>query len=297
MVTIHILPISVLNDTCVTSTSSLAASATTAYSPLVELSVLQHIGQHNNDGNVKHVVGTDLIASSSKNVYAVLPYHRDGTLLDFCQKVGTLPEPLARFFVRQILQGLKTLQVAGLCHRNLSLDAILLDENHVDISKLGWAMQFNPTAALDANRPLPPPGGLDPHCIAPEYFSSTRGCWNGFSADLWMTGLIVFSMVIGSDALFATPVAEDKSFARICIKGDIRGQALRYGRLTGKDLSGLSDDLTHLLEKMLRADPDQRFSLQQVMEHPWLIAEEVMTATEYLNTTNAISISSHCQDS
>ncbi|KAL3894499.1 MAG: hypothetical protein SGARI_007726, partial [Bacillariaceae sp.] len=178
------------------------------------------------------------------------------------------------------MQGLKTLQDTGLCHRNLSLDAIAVDGDHVDICQLGWALRFDKNAPADEERPLPPPGGLDPHCIAPEYFGSVRGVWNGFSADLWASGLMLFSMVVGTGALFTAPIAEDKSFHRMCVKGDIRGQANKYGKLVGKDFSGLSEDLVDLLRNMLRADPKQRLSLDQVMEHPWVTKEEIVTLTE-----------------
>ena len=92
---------------------------------------------------------------------------------------------------------------------------------------------------------------------------------------------MLFSMVVGTGALFTAPIAEDKSFHRMCVKGDIRGQAKMYGKVAGKDFSGLSDELLDLLRNMLRADPKQRLSLDKVMEHPWLQKEEVMTLTEY----------------
>jgi serine/threonine protein kinase len=185
-------------------------------------------------------------------------------------------------------QGLKTLQDTGLCHRNLSLDAVAMDGDHIDICQLGWALRYNPHAAAndDDDCPLPPPGGLDPHYIAPEYFGLKQGTWDGFSADLWAAGLMLFSMVVGSDALFTAPIAEDKSFARMCIKGDIRGQAKRYGKLVGKDtLKLMSNELVDLLKNMLRAESERRFSLPQVMEHPWLTNNEVITAAVWTQRT------------
>jgi serine/threonine protein kinase len=187
---------------------------------------------------------------------------------------------------------LKTLQETELCHRTLSLDVIAMEGDHIDICQLGWALRYNGKDALDEDWPLPPPVGLNPQYIAPEYFDSTRGVWNGFSADLWAAGLILYSMVVGSDALFTAPITEDKSFFRLCIKGDIRGQVKRYGKVTGKDFSGLSDELVDLLKPMLRADPEQRLSLEQVMAHPWLTMDEVMTPSEWMeqNRTERSSI-------
>lgn len=69
-----------------------------------ELGALHKIAQHAESSG--HVVGSNLIAQdpTTRTIYAILPHHRDGTLLQFCQSSGTLPEPLARYLFRQILK-------------------------------------------------------------------------------------------------------------------------------------------------------------------------------------------------
>jgi hypothetical protein len=81
-------------------------------SPMNELSALQMIAKYNHSSSSQmppqaaHVVGTNLIATDeeNRNIYTIMPYHRDGTLLQFCQSIGSLEESLARFIFRQILQ-------------------------------------------------------------------------------------------------------------------------------------------------------------------------------------------------
>lgn len=284
-------------------------------SQLNELSALQMIATQNYSSSSQmalqaaHVVGTSLIAKDEENgkIYTILPYHRDGTLLQFCQSMGNLEESLARFIFRQIVQGLKTLKNSGLCHRNLSLDTIALDGDHVDIIGLGWALRCaeatqgisqdsNDDGDNEAPQFLPTPGGSDPRFIAPESFhfqsrieegsgdddASANRDWNGFRDDLWATGLILYSMVVGTEALFTAPFAGDKIFARLCIKGDIRGETKRFGKRLGKDYSNLlSDDLVNLLQSMLSADPKQRLVLEEVMKHPWMTNDDpTMTPTQ-----------------
>ena len=260
--------------------------------PRNELSALQLVYQHNPKGT-SHVTRTRLVAMCQQSIYCVLPYFRDGSLLQFCQSVSSstatsgatgdcpLEEPLARFLFRQIMQGLKTLHDTGLCHRNLSRDSILLDGDHLDICDLGWAVRFDADAPVDEDRPFPPPGGTEPQYIPPEYFRNAKGLWDGFQCDLWAAGLILWSLTVGREGLFAAPIAEDKSFARICIKGDIRGQLKRYGNVVGRDYSGISDDLVDLLQKMLHADPRKRLLLDEVLQHAWLKKEEVISPTEW----------------
>jgi hypothetical protein len=73
------------------------------HNPLDEISALHLIAKQNNSEDA-HIVGSDLLACCSQYVYAVVPHHPDGTLLQFCQTAGNLEEPVARFFFQQILQ-------------------------------------------------------------------------------------------------------------------------------------------------------------------------------------------------
>jgi hypothetical protein len=96
LVTVYMIRTSTLDNN--KSSSSLCC-----HSPMDELSALQMIAQYN-PTETAHVVGTDIVATSSQHVYAILPYHRDGNLLQFCQSVGCLEEPVARFVFQQIIQ-------------------------------------------------------------------------------------------------------------------------------------------------------------------------------------------------
>ena len=152
---------------------------------------------------------------------------------------------------------MKTLKATGLCHRNLSLDAIAMDGDHFDIIGLGWTLRVTDDNSSSS--------------------SSSR-------VMVRAAGLMLYSMVVGTNALFFAPIAGDKIFTRLCIKGDIRGEVERYGKQLGQDYSNLlSNDLLDLLRTMLRADPKQRLSLEEVMEHPWVTNDDlIITPTQWM---------------
>ena len=154
----------------------------------------------------------------------------------------------------------------GLCHRNLSLDAVDLNGTHAAIGQLDWCMRFTPSTDQEI---LPIPGGISPLFIAPEYFLGSSSSWDGFTADLWAAGLMLYTMVVGSEALFAAPIMEDKVFVALCIDGKIR-QTLNANVEDSEPGKALSDDLIELLERMLKADPTQRYSLDEVINHQWV---------------------------
>jgi serine/threonine protein kinase len=155
-----------------------------------------------------------------------------------------------------------------LCHRNLSLETVKLDGDHLDITALGWSLRYN-QKAKDTDKAPPPPGNSNPQYIPPEFFHSSDGSWDGFAGDLWACGLMLYSMVVSTEALFAAPVSEDSLFGELCVKGKIGEQAEKHGKVTGKDIK-LSDGLIDLLRQMMKADPSDRLSLKMVTEHKWV---------------------------
>ena len=250
--------------------------------PMHELKAYEMIAQYSQDSKTdepSHVVGTKLIGKiPNQHVYAILPFHRDGTLLSYCQECGTLSESVARFFFRRILKGLKTLRDLGLCHRNLSMESIVLDRDLVSIAGLGWCLRYSSEPAKNSSSsPSPLPVNSDPQYVPPEFFQVNKDegkvTWDGYVADLWASALILFSMVVSSHALFAAPLKEDRLFVELCQTGNIKGQVERFSKATNQTIV-LSSELEDLLQKMLKADPEERLTLDQVMDHDWLKGEE-----------------------
>lgn len=179
------------------------------------------------------------------------------------------------------LKGLKTLQETGLCHRNLSLDVVKLRGDAAVIDRLDWCMRCNKNAPIDEDKAAPIPGGNNPQYVAPEYFGIvTTGGWDGFAADLWACGLMLYSMVVSSEALFVAPLQEDKTFVELCVKGNIGDCVKQFAESSGTEIV-LSDDLLNLLANMLRADPKRRYSLEQVMDHPWIKNEDLISPSAW----------------
>jgi serine/threonine protein kinase len=67
---------------------------------------------------------------------------KEGELLNMIMSSSKLSESHARYYFKQILSALNYMHNnLGLCHRDLKLDNILLDENfNVKIADLGFAI-------------------------------------------------------------------------------------------------------------------------------------------------------------
>jgi serine/threonine protein kinase len=169
-------------------------------------------------------------------------------------------------------KGLSTLQKIKLCHRNLSMEKLLVRGDECIISSLGWALRV-PTSDDGSEVYLLEPQsacGKKPEYIAPEVFRGEP--FDGFAVDLWAAGVVLYLMLFGNDMLFAAPIPEDPKFQEICVHGHLKAVVDKFQALAPDSVKPVSDQAIDLLQNMLRADPAERLTLEEVQEHPWMKA-------------------------
>jgi serine/threonine protein kinase len=70
----------------------------------------------------------------------VMEYIPRGMLFDIAKVKGAQGEEITRFFAKQLISGLKHMQTFNLCHRDLKLENILVDQNfNLKIADFGFA--------------------------------------------------------------------------------------------------------------------------------------------------------------
>ena len=164
----------------------------------------------------------------------------------------------------------------GVCHRDLSLENILVDENVKSlIIDLGMCLRVpyassTREAVSDVSsgnlrllmKPMYACG--KPNYISPEILKSELP-FDGFAIDLWAAGVILFIMLVGLPPWeFAK-----RDDPRFCVvqKGGLRSMLVKWNR-------AISDDAADLLQKMLMEDPRERLSLCEVKDHHWVMRED-----------------------
>lgn len=107
-----------------------------------------------------------------------------------------------------------------------------------------------------------PVGGFvsGPESIAPELWA--QEAFDGYAVDMWSLGIVLWKLLVEKVELFATPVADDFRFRDYCLQGKMKDRLKP---------SGLSDGVVDLLEGLLRVNVAERYTLDDVMSHPWLI--------------------------
>lgn len=223
------------------------------------------------------------VLHDTESVFLIMPL-LDGDLLDVMESTGYQlrmhPVEAKRMF-RDVLSGLSALHAAGIAHRDLSLENILVtssasacssacsDEQRYMLIDLGMCLH-GLKGQMIACRPV----CGKPQYIAPEVWKQAQW-FDPMACDLWAAAVVLF-MALTATAPMAQAVASDPHFALIA-----NGQLLDVLRMAldqQQEEEGMLGDAmdvdmllaADLMQKMLTPDPRQRLSLQEVLAHPWM---------------------------
>lgn len=187
---------------------------------------------------------------------------------------NAMPESTARGFFNQIVDGLAYCHLAGVAHRDLKLENVLLTSKAPDarLKLIDFGLshvypRLADSVTVDRSKPLHDVCGSKSYA-APEVLGG-RG-YDGFAADMWSLGVCLFAMLSG---FFPLDEASDN---------DWRFPKLRQMQSGGKSTvasvyswykrsaAHLTPEVTALLDGLLAIDPQQRLTMPQVREHPWV---------------------------
>jgi len=246
-----------------------------AEDPLKEISAMQLIGNDN-----PHVMGIIETLYAGDNLNVVMPYATSGDMFDMmtrAQKRGRgLPESEARYWFRQLIDGVRHLHRKGICHRDLSLENVMIDHANLLVIDMGMAIRVpytdpnneNPSGITDIlngteKRLIEPQGtcGKLPY-MSPEIYQD-RTAFDGEAVDIWTVGTILFCLVTGKGS-YSRPQITDSQFW--WMTNDL-------SRLLDDWNFDISRECVDLLENMIQVDPRLRYTLNEVLNHPWFVNE------------------------
>ncbi|CAM9384324.1 unnamed protein product [Laminaria digitata] len=190
----------------------------------------------------------EVLASSSK-IFLVCELITGGELFDKIVEKQRFTEDEARFYFRQLLEGMEYCHSQGVCHRDLKPENILLDgAGNVKISDFGLSNLYS-GGDDEALKLLHTTCGT-PNYVAPEVLAD-KG-YDGRMADVWSMGVILYVLLAGflpfdepsMSTLFSKIQAADFSYPR-----------------------WFSPEARSVIDRILVPDPRQRLSLPQMKVH------------------------------
>ena len=159
---------------------------------VVTMSQLSHpnivnLIEYNKDGVVEKADGR-----KEAVIYIVLELATGGELFDYVATTGRFSEPIARFYFRQLIEGLDYVHQKGVTHRDLKPENLLFDDAfNLKIADFGFAA---PSTGKDGSGMLLTKLGTESY-MAPEIHM--RKAYAGVATDLFAAGIILFIMLTG----------------------------------------------------------------------------------------------------
>ena len=185
-----------------------------------------------------------------------------GELFDFVALGGRLPEPTARHFFRQLLDGLGFMHSRGYAHRDLKPENILLDKEFtLKITDLGFAA---PMAGRDGSGLLQTQLGTASY-MAPEIHLGKK--YDGARVDLFAAAIILF-VIMTQRPPFSSANPNDPHYRLIAA-----GRAKLFWQAHAEAESGediYSEEFKDFFEKMMAMNPNQRPTMEQILAHPFM---------------------------
>ena len=168
---------------------------------------------------------------------------------------GSFSEEDARAILRQIINGLMTMHKAGVVHRDLKLENVLLPS--ADCNTTIKIADFGLSALWSSSEPKLRTRCGTPAYVAPEVVP--KDCEYDNQVDVWSAGVILFMLLGGFPPFQGSNVAD---LLTSIVKENLQ--------LNDPSWELTSKDAKDLVQGMLRKDPSCRLSLEEALLHPWM---------------------------
>jgi len=161
-----------------------------------------------------------------------------------------------------------------LVHRDLKLENLLLDSIHnIVITDFGFATESH----SDQNKLLTTSCG-SPCYAAPELVLNDG--YVGEAADIWSCGVILYAMLCGYLPFDDDPNNPDGENIHLLYK------YILETKVSFPDY--VSEEAKDLLRGILNPDPELRFTMEQIINHPWIVEFKEFILLEYDENNEAI---------
>lgn len=199
----------------------------------------------------KNIIELVEVLETQDHVYIVMELAEGGDLLDYINKKRFLTDEEAKGLFHDVVDGLVECHRLRFVHRDLKCENMLLNRNlRLKISDFGFARRFT-----DAQK-------LQTYCgsyayAAPEIIIGEP--YLGRTADIWSIGVILYAMVCGKLPF------KDKDAKTLL--SDVASK-LHFP-------SRIDDRCKDLIKGILKFNPKDRLTLEEIKCHPWMSSQGV----------------------
>ncbi|OAQ34339.1 Pkinase-domain-containing protein [Linnemannia elongata AG-77] len=187
------------------------------------------------------------VLTTESKIYLVTEYCPKGELLEALIRDGRCKPSLAKRWFRQICLAIQYCHSRKIVHRDLKLENILLDsQNNIKLIDFGFTRECESKKLLES------------YCgsaayTAPEIIVGKK--YSGPEADIWSLGVILYTLLAGY-----LPFDDDNETV-------VQDKIVDLDYEMPNEL--FCKDAQDLIQSILREDPKERFTIEQILAHSW----------------------------
>ena len=220
-------------------------------------------------GETNVIVPVDVL-TDDKRLYIVTPLCEGGDLFGLVERNNgrdaVFTEAVARALFTGILNGMDHLRRAGLAHRDISLENVLVNRGSCVIVDLGQCVRV-PHRGNGRRYLMSNTDDFGKSAYRPPESWIEGGAYDGYAADLWMMSIVLINLLSGRHPWDQAVFYGDKYFKLGCC----REQLAEAFEMRGNMGKGLSEECLDLLQGCLRWDPRRRLGIRGIQAHPWML--------------------------
>merc|ERR1711936_213142 len=234
------------------------------------LKARREIDLHWKASGCKHIVNIRDVFENTydgqKCLLVVMEIMEGGELFNRIQEKKSFTEKEAAEIVKDICLAVKFLHDCNVAHRDLKPENLLYsraDSSGVlKLTDFGFAKETIIKDELQT--PCYTPYYVAPEVLGPEKYDK--------SCDIWSLGVIMYILICGYPPFYShhgQPISPG-------MKRRIRGGQYEFPRPEWTDVS---NDCKELIKGCLKTNPEERLTIDQVIENKWIAQYEVVPAT------------------
>lgn len=228
-----------------------------------------------NHYNVVKVIGLEITDKWVENGQVIgknklsckLEYNTKGRLIDYLsvnKDLGRLPEPIVRYYIKQLVEGMKFIQsnFKDVERRDLKLENLFLGRDYeLLISNFGRGSNGDVDTLHEKLGTK--------KCHPPETITNINDRYDAKAVDSFMVGVVLFYLITGEYPFVINASKEDSCYVHII---DEKPHDFWYmqGKRFKSNPVNFSNDLKELLESLFAVIPKNRSTMTQVDKHAWL---------------------------
>ena len=240
---------------------------------LNEVDILKRLSLYNSKGII-HLISygeesiineeTDDEEENNNQQYIILDYIPNNDLFYLVKKSKGLNEIEAKCIFYKLVKAVQQCHINGICHRDLKLENILLDNNNNPIiCDFGFGCLIE---GEDKEAKLSQYLGTDCY-VSPEIVNHVP--YNGFKSDIFSLGVILFCIIFCYFPFSSASI--DNKYYKLIINKNYKDFWKEIGKKVGKEkINKVSLEFKNLFFKMVSNDPNERPSTNDILNDIWL---------------------------